>query len=134
MMRAHSTLLLTVLLLGCRAPSASVHSDTTLMQRTELFFGLSLPNGSEISDAMWQTFVDDEITPRFPDGFTVLDGAGQWRESSGKISHERSKILLILCPRDVATTGKLDEIRAAYKKRFNQVSVIRESGDAWVSF
>jgi hypothetical protein len=98
-----------------------------------LFFGLSKPGG-EISEAQWQAFVDDTITPRFPDGLTILDGAGQWKDAKGNISHERSKILLILHERDPGTLKKLDEIRANYKQRFDQESVIRESSDALVSF
>src|SRR5450432_1635731 len=107
MKRRYSTLLLIILVAGCCPPSVSMHPDATRMERAELFFGRSLADGSEINDAAWQAFVDDTITPRFPDGFTVLDGAGQWRDASGKISHERSKILLILCARDIATIRKL---------------------------
>src|SRR5439155_6280949 len=118
-----------VLLGGCRA--APGDDQASLMQRTELFFGLSVPDGGEISEQAWQTFVDETITPRFPDGFTILDGAGQWRQSSGKIAHERSKILLLLHLRDEQRMRKRDEIRDEYKKRFKQEAVIGESGEVW---
>jgi len=87
-----------------------------------------------VSDADWQSFVDETVTPRFPEGFTVLDASGQWRESNGKISHERSRILLVLHDANVTSLKKLEEIRDAYKRRFHQESVIRESSPAWVSF
>ena len=117
--------LLLVILGGCAGST---------MTRTELFFGLSKPDGGAITDQEWQAFVEDTITPRFPDGFTIIDGEGQWREASGHISHEHSKILLILHPHDQSSVKKLDEIRAAYKDRFKQEAVIRESSDATVSF
>ena len=129
--RTPLTFFVLILLAGCQAPHRI--DDAKWMTRTELFFGLSKPGG-EISEVQWQAFVDDTITPRFPDGLTILDGAGQWKDSSGQISHERSKILLILHERDPGTLEKLDEIRAIYKQRFNQESVIRESGDVRVSF
>src|SRR3954449_2190666 len=110
MIRAVSTALLVVLLVGCQAGEKQ-------MQKTELFFGLSRPDGGAISEQVWQGFVDDAVTPRFPDGFTVIDGAGQWRGADGRIVHERSKVLLLLHPRDAATMRKVDEIRAAYKEQ-----------------
>ena len=69
----------------------------------------------------------DEVTPRFPDGFTVLDGYGQWRNKEGKIVKEDSKVLVVLYKKaDLKTaTAKLDEIRVAYNKTFQQQSVLR---------
>ncbi|HEX3356830.1 MAG TPA: DUF3574 domain-containing protein [Tepidisphaeraceae bacterium] len=130
------TVILAAMLVGCRLSSvnSAASSDAMRMTRTELFFGLSEPEGKVVSEQQWQAFVDETITPRFPDGFTILDGAGQWREKDGTISHERSKILLIVHKSDAKSIRKLDEIRSAYKLRFNQESVIRESGDAMVSF
>lgn len=135
MKRMVSIVLMLILLAGCQSPPRRARpKGATLMQRTELFFGLSRPDGGTIGEPVWQAFVDDTITPRFPDGFTLLEGAGQWRQSDGKILHERSKILLLLHPCDADATRKLEEIRTAYKQRFNQESVIREDGRVWVSF
>lgn len=123
-------LVLFVLLRGCQ----SIYIIGKPMQRSELFFGLSIPGGKEVSEAQWQAFVDDTITPRFPEGFTVIDGAGQWRESSGNIAHERSKILVIIHDSDARTYLKMDQIRDEYKRRFHQEAVIRETEDAQVAF
>src|SRR5215207_3250304 len=38
--------------------------------RTELFFGSSRPDGSMVTEAQFTQFLDQEITPRFPDGLT----------------------------------------------------------------
>src|SRR5262245_52255852 len=57
--------------------------------RTELYFGLSIPAGpdgaasSQISERDWEQFVDEEISPRFPDGLTILQVGGQWRSRPG---------------------------------------------------
>src|SRR5262245_66552116 len=53
--------------------------------RTELYFGLSIPPGADgspagrVTDEEWQRFVDEEISPRFPDGLTIQEAGGQWR-------------------------------------------------------
>ena len=44
-----------------------------------LFFGRNHRNLEVVSDTAWREFLAAEITPRFPDGLTVLDAAGQWR-------------------------------------------------------
>ena len=95
--------------------------------RTELYFGLSKPDSSLVTDNEWKDFLDREVTPRFPEGFTVLDGSGQYRDKNGVIAKERSKVLIVLySKKDRKTSGaKIDEIRAAYVKQFNQESVLR---------
>jgi hypothetical protein len=106
--------------------------------RTELFFGTARPDGSAVSEAEFKQFLDQEITPRFPDGLTLLTGLGQFRGSSGQIVQERSMLLILLYPRESARSGsqKIEEIRALYKTRFQQESVLRvdERLPACVSF
>jgi adenylate kinase family enzyme len=60
--------------------------------RTELFFGLRKPNGTEVNNAEFQRFLNREVTPRFPDGFTVIPGQGQFKDARGAILQERSKL------------------------------------------
>jgi hypothetical protein len=95
--------------------------------RTELYFGRNISNGSMVSDEEWGVFLSDVVTPRFPDGFTVIDGLGQFKGKDGRIVREPSKILIILYPKgDKRTAGvRIDEIRTEYKKRFRQESVMR---------
>ena len=97
--------------------------------RSELYFGLSAgpaAHAMDVTDADWATFVDAEVTPRFPDGLTVLDGAGQWRASANSpVVRERSKVLVILRPNTPDADRKLQEIRAAYRARFGQAEVLR---------
>ena len=51
----------------------------------QLFMGRSNQTGEVVDDAAWATFLGDTVTPRFPDGLTVLDARGQWRDSAGQI-------------------------------------------------
>jgi hypothetical protein len=95
--------------------------------RTELYFGRNIPTGGTVSDLDWQKFVDDVVTPRFPDGLTVLDADGQWRGKDGSIAREESKVIVLLYPRNQrkAMNTKIEEIRSEYKKRFAQEAVMR---------
>ncbi len=93
------------------------------MLRAELFFGRALKAGGSISDAAWAAFLARDVTPRFPQGLTVLDGAGQWRNKSGRIVRERSKVLVIIAPERPDVSARLDAIVETYKRQFRQESV-----------
>ena len=100
----------------------------------QLFFGRSTADGSEVSDEAWAAFLGDTVTPRFPDGLTVLDAAGQWRDDSGAVQRERSKVLWILAAPGEETLRLIDEISAEYERLFGQDSVLRIHGSACASF
>ncbi len=104
-------------------------------QVAELIFGRSIGGRIEVNDEQWMLFVDEEITPRFPDGLTVFDAAGQWRDkTSKKITRELSKIVLIVLPGTVDDLARLNEVVAAYKRSFRQQSVGMILRPACVSF
>lgn len=86
-----------------------------------LYFGTQKPDGGVVSDAEWQQFLADVVTPRFPDGFTTWEANGQWRDQKGVIEHERTHILQIVGPGET----KIREIIDAYKKQFAQEAVLR---------
>jgi hypothetical protein len=113
----------------CRGPAG-----TTAFVRTELFFGLSRPGGA-VSEEEFKTFIDSAVTPSFPDGLTLLSGNGQFRDASGTIVAEGSKLLIVLVPlRNRDTEAKIEQIRSDYKLRFQQQSVLRADAVACVSF
>jgi hypothetical protein len=115
------------LTLSCRAPARA-------MTRLEMLFGTARPNGPPISDGEWTAFVDTEVTPRFPDGLTVLRGPGQWRDRDGVVSREQSHILVIWHEPTGRYETDIEAIRAAYTSRFDQESVMRVEGQSCVSF
>ena len=100
----------------------------------ELFMGRGNQSGEVVDDAAWNAFLGDTVTPRFPDGLTVLDARGQWRDSEGLIGNERSKLLVILAPPGGGEMRLIDEVTGEYKRRFGQESVLKVVYDACVSF
>ena len=94
--------------------------------RTTLYFGLARPKGA-VSELEWQIFLRDEVTKRFPDGFTVWEAEGQWRTPGGSIDHERSKVLLVVHPDSTQARQSVTEVIASYRRMFEQESVLWES-------
>ena len=91
--------------------------------QAELLFGLSMPAGGLITPSQFDVFVAAEIVPRFPDGLTVLPGAGRWRAPDGRMVVEGAKMVMVIAPDTQATAASLREIRQAYRTRFAQRSV-----------
>ncbi len=108
--------------------------DGELFLRTELFFGLSKPTGPEVTEEEFQDFVDTEVTPRFPDGLTIFTGKGQFKDSTGNIIQEGSKVLILLYPFSQKGNRAVEQIRKAYKDLFQQESVLRVDEVMCVSF
>jgi hypothetical protein len=114
---------------------ASTRSRRFPMARLELYFGTQRPGGAPVTEAEWGAFLNEEVTPRFPDGLTVLTGNGQWRNSAGVITRETSALLIVLYEPSVEKEAAIEDIRAAYKDRFDQESVMRvDAGLQCVSF
>lgn len=105
-----------------------------LFARTELFFGLSRTGAPDISEAEFQNFIDTQVTPRFPDGLTLLSGKGQFRNAAGSIVQEGSKLLILLYPFGRQASAAVDSIRNEYKGMFQQESVLRIDEPTCVSF
>jgi hypothetical protein len=78
------------------------------------------------------------VTPRFPDGLTLVKGDGQFKGSDGVIVKEQSFVLILLYASDSYTDSsrRIDRIRRLYTKRFQQESVLRVDDPyvVWVSF
>jgi len=91
--------------------------------QVDLYFGLAT-GSREIGEAEWAAFLNEEVTPRFPDGLSVIDVAGQYRTPAGHISRERSKLLVVIVPDAPAHLPRMQAIVDAYKKQFNQLSVL----------
>lgn len=105
-----------------------------LWARTELYFGLSRADGPDITDDEFEAFLDSVVTPRFPDGLTLLTGNGQFRGEGGVVAKERSKLLILFYPWNGARHRAIERIRALYKRDFQQQAVLRVDEQSCVSF
>jgi len=110
----------------------SCGTASTAQLRTTLYFGTARPTGT-VSELEWQMFLRDEVTSRFPEGLTVWDAQGQWRQPGGRIDQERSKVLLIVHDDTAVARNSVLEVIRRYRKAFEQQSVLWETSRVCVS-
>ena len=102
--------------------------------RTELLFGLSKPNHAAITEGEFQHFIDQNVTPLFPEGLTLLSATGQFKNDHEVVVKEGAKLLLLLYPVNPENHRNVERIRQAYKTMFQQESVLRVDDRSCVSF
>jgi hypothetical protein len=113
------------LVLGACAPPPNAVCAPPLKPALEIdvYFGRDKPAGGEVSDAEWASFLAESVTPRFPDGLSVLNVEGQHRDPSGRVVPERTKLLVVIVFDAPAHRVKVGDIADAYVKRFGQHGV-----------
>jgi hypothetical protein len=127
-------LLLPLLLSGCAtAPMLACHGTQQPRVTAELLFGRNIGERLGVTEAAWAGFLATEVTPRFPDGLTVFDAAGQWRDGD-RVVREPSKVVLIALKDPAVEQPRIDAVVEAYKRRFRQQSVGVVMRPACVSF
>lgn len=101
----------------------------------EVFFGRGIKGRRALTEPEWGEFAARTITPNFPDGFTVFDGAGQWRNPrTGQIARDPTKILLVSAARTHDLAHRLGAVIDAYKALFHQQSVGVITRDSCAAF
>ncbi|WP_068878884.1 MULTISPECIES: DUF3574 domain-containing protein [unclassified Phenylobacterium] len=124
-MKAAGALIVMLGLAGCASAARPLAcpAGQAPLRTAQLFFGAKGP--APLDERALRRFVDQEVTPRFPDGVTVVDGGGQWKGSENRLIREASKVVLVVLP----TTGdgggaKVEAVRAAYRTKFKQEPVV----------
>ncbi len=115
-----------LLLAGCAAAPQPCPVGASPATIAEAYFGRNVKTRAPVTEAEWARFMAEEVTPAFPDGLTVLNGTGQWRNAAGLISREDSKVLVLVLPgQDQAVAaGRLAPVTTAWRTRFAQESVL----------
>ncbi|MDR3510804.1 MAG: DUF3574 domain-containing protein [Caulobacteraceae bacterium] len=89
--------------------------------------------GPGVSESEFARFINDEIVSRFHDGLTVLDAQDLAPRPDGGAFYGPAKVVMIVLPGRPDDGAQLDAIRVAYRRRFNQQSVIEMTHQACVS-
>ena len=98
-----------------------------------LYFGTAKPKGV-VSTEEWSAFLGGVVTPRFPQGLSAWQAAGQWQSADGSLTRENSFVLNLVHPEGEAVESAIRAIVAEYKSRFQQEAVLRVKSHACVSF
>jgi len=94
-------------------------------QTAQLVFGrVSVDGKGGVSEADFARFLDGEVSPRFPQGMTVIDAEGRWTPPAGSMIRTPAKMVMIVLPGAPDDEKKLDAVRLAYKTRFHQPSAL----------
>jgi len=124
MSRHGISLILAYTLIATAARAACPLPGEVPMTIVTLYFGESIPGKPPLTPSQWADFTARTITPAFPDGFTVTDGAGQWLDpATGAIVRENSKVLTVAAGPSLNLAAKIASVTAAYDKAFDQQSV-----------
>lgn len=116
------------LLAACQsAPKPAAAPEKWL--RTELYFDIAPAEaeglGLAAAEGTWRAFLDEEVAPRFPDGFTVLDGYGQERGGApGPVERSRVRVLIVVHPAAAEKRGAIEAIRSVYKAKTGARTVL----------
>ena len=84
--------------------------------RTELYFGTAKSDGTVVTEEEFRAFIDQVITPRFPDGLTVLKGDGQFRLDDDTVIKEQSFVVILLYSTETQkeSSRRIEVIRQLY--------------------
>jgi len=118
-------LLLTLIqITACNTINNNIKKISNSFIKSELYFGLSKPDGGAVTENEWDDFVKNYITPSFKEGITIIDAKGQWLSLNGEIVKENSKIVVIIHKDLKETYMAIEKIKEKYKKMFKQESVL----------
>ncbi|AFZ02691.1 DUF3574 domain-containing protein [Calothrix sp. PCC 6303] len=118
-----------------QSPEISTSQETEqFLTKNELYFGLSKPTGAKISEFEWQQFLNTVITPGFQEGLTVIDANGQYLNNVGKLTKEKTKLVILIHEKNPSKNKMIQEVIANYKQKFQQESVLQVTSDVKVSF
>jgi len=130
-----------VILPGCvslsetslRAPATNCSVGEPMVE-TMLFLGMARPGG-QVSEEEFTRFIEAEVTPRWKEGYTILQGQGLWYSEQRRITErEPSRVLVRFHDGGAAASSDIEAIREAYIKAFTQDAVLRTDRGACADF
>lgn len=132
-MRAHRTfhrlqIAIAAAIVAFSMPRKALEQDLTCplaiekpMLIIQLFFSQSIEGRGPVTAKEWKAFLSQAVTPRFPAGFTVYDGYGQWlNPKTHSVTQQNSKVLVIAVQDSAETRAKITELSELYRKDFHQ--------------
>lgn len=108
-------------LLLVAAFAAPVQAATSA-QENLVWYRLHLGMGKgdyAVAPQKMREFIDTELSPAFPEGFTITDSRGQWHSPEHGLIRERTMVIDVQCPDTDENRQKVDGIADRYVKRFS---------------
>ena len=106
-------------LIACSAATLYVRQQSDM-----LYFGMKKAHGGVVSDAEWEQFLREVVTPRFP-GFTHWKAQGEWMNQG-----EETRVLVIV--HGLGDERAIRDIVAEGERRLDQQEVFQVRSDVWL--
>ena len=123
-------------LAGCAGGPRELASNCAASSQrptAELLFARVADGAISVSESEFRRFINREVSPRFPDGLTVVNASGRWSPPAGSGIGERPKLVMIVLRGGSDDQAKLAAIRAAYQAQYHQQSVLLPTGPECIS-
>jgi len=120
-----------LLLAGCASQPRELASNCPAASQkptAELLFGRGSNSVPTVSEAEFRRFLNREVSPRFPDGLTVVNARGSWTPQASSTIGDRPKLVMIVLRGGADDQAKLEAIRTAYQAQYHQESVLLPTG------
>lgn len=132
--KAFASTFILVSLVACAPPSLLIcQPGEQLATLNALYFGTATA-GNPVAMAEWEKFLEQAVTPRFPQGLTWWQGAGQWQTDNKKLLREQTYILHLVYPRTKQNEHAIQAIITEYKEKFSQEAVLRAQSHVCISY
>ena len=123
-------------LAGCATPSEEIVAscpNASQKPTAAMVFGRASTGAPSVSEAEFNRFITREVSPRFPDGLTVVNARGHWTPPAGSTIRDPSKLVMVVLRGTPDDGAKLDAIRVAYEARYHQQSLLLPTSVGCVS-
>lgn len=91
---------------------------------TQLYFGLSKQDGSEVSETEWNGFFNSILVPEFT-GLSTLSSQGAWLNTeTNTVGTEASRLVIIVAEQNNDHLESINKAIKNYVTTFNQQSVL----------
>ena len=122
-MRTTGALILMLSLAGCMsAPKVGCPVGQSQLHTAQFFLGAK--PAVKLNERDFRRFVVREVTPRFPDGVTVVEGGGQWTGADNRLMREAAKMVLIVLPASGDGPARMEAVRTAYRVQFKHDPIV----------
>jgi hypothetical protein len=109
--------------------------SSSRMIETDLYFGLTRPDGSMITESEWNNFRNNQIAKVFKEGCTIYNTSGNWLDpETHKLITEPSRVVSHLHKSSTQISQQIDSLRYWYKMMFQQQAVLRVDRKVKASF
>lgn len=114
--------------------TSALSANTSHYVESDIYLGLSKPDGSSISEQDFNRFKDAIILPRFKSGLSIAHIDGVWKSQDGHVVNESTRLVIIIYNDNSEDKNKIKEIAENYKKMFQQDSVLVVTKSAAINF